>query len=903
MSFKDKLHPLIRRKRNNKYNDTNYAVINAFDTVLDEMEKETLESKAQSAIHTATGWFLDNGWGSWFGVKRHEGEADEEFRKRIIYKVQIPRGTVEAVKYGIREYLDNEYVGIKIYEPWENIFYLNDSKLNSDAHLIGAYYNYGVMDITIGSSFPKDMLKVIDLFKPAGVTVHVRVDTSLPSIDPNSDKDLLPTHTINVHNNYKEYVRTLGMSEGIMGKFSIFDKEDAVEGEDFVLINDDEKFTPQPITLKDDFYLNTKLVVSNPKDEFYYQFPNPPLGAVFNQYNQNIGEVIRGDIDFSAVAGSGLAIIKLYEKTRNPIYLDRVKLIAEYALSTSFTAKFRGVDMYLIPSRVQYKNGSWVKLSAEIGLRTMYLAIGFFTGMYRITGEQKYKDSATLALKTVGTAYNNTIERVANKELQPFMEGAIYETLYLNTEFADPSAIISFSWRIFSQNSADVMASGLNKYIETFGNNSLTDYTETSFTPQSIKDGYIEHFKAVYSNGMATMTPTGLPYTFIRDEVATNWDWVDTFQYGDTWFAGDSIMWIIKGLAELGKEDATIKGIANTYRDRLLLLQSKEHPTYTEDKNELLFFDRYNFYGTHLPDDTALSISSTALFWDIDELLGVNDTNLVDKIKHTLSVHRITGNKDLNKNGSYAWDPSDSTSIVETKAISEVLVSPYLDVIIGEAGYNNEPANLSDYSLFNNRTDLIRGNTATLNGFEHGVGIGTDFNPNPNFRLQDLDEYADIKEPYDLTFPNNNLGYIYTVFDLSHFYTNHKDKIIENDRYSYVDYLDNNNVTILLSGDRGRSFAVEYYNFLSKAWETFDTGMFKENKFVVSSKIAMLKALNDNLVVIIRVKTFSKQITIEDMFLEYKYGKKLPLSVTGSNTGHSITISDEKRYNDVLPYG
>ena len=242
MSFKDKLHPLIRRKRNNKYNDTNYAVINAFDTVLDEMETETLESKAQSAIHTATGWFLDNGWGSWFGVKRHEGETDEKFRERIIYKVQIPRGTVEAVKYGIREYLDNEYVGIKIYEPWEDIFYLNDSKLNSDAHLIGEYYNYGVMDVTIGSSFPKDMLKVIDLFKPAGVTVHVRVDTNLPSIDPNAKPGLLATQTLNASEYNATYSQVIGMDEGINGVFSVHDKLDDIYGSEFItnksLVND-----------------------------------------------------------------------------------------------------------------------------------------------------------------------------------------------------------------------------------------------------------------------------------------------------------------------------------------------------------------------------------------------------------------------------------------------------------------------------------------------------------------------------------------------------------------------------------------------------------------------------------------------------------------------------------------
>ena len=206
MAFLDKIHPLLKRTRENKYSDSNYAVLNAIDKQLEEMELETIQSKSQSAIYTATGWFLDNAWGNWFGVKRKTGESDSDYRDRIIEKVNVPRGTVESVKYGIREFLENEYIGIEIYEPWEDIFYLNrvESRLNGKHHLIGEYYNYGVMDITVGETFPKDMLDVIDLFKPAGVTVHVNVDTNLPSNDPNAEKDLLSTHKLNVYDSYKE---------------------------------------------------------------------------------------------------------------------------------------------------------------------------------------------------------------------------------------------------------------------------------------------------------------------------------------------------------------------------------------------------------------------------------------------------------------------------------------------------------------------------------------------------------------------------------------------------------------------------------------------------------------------------------------------------------------------------
>ena len=38
MAFLDKIHPLLKRTRENKYSDSNYAVLNAIDKQLEEME-------------------------------------------------------------------------------------------------------------------------------------------------------------------------------------------------------------------------------------------------------------------------------------------------------------------------------------------------------------------------------------------------------------------------------------------------------------------------------------------------------------------------------------------------------------------------------------------------------------------------------------------------------------------------------------------------------------------------------------------------------------------------------------------------------------------------------------------------------------------------------------------------
>lgn len=720
MAFLDKIHPLLKRTRENKYSDSNYAILNAIDKQLEEMELETIQSKSQSAIYTATGWFLDNAWGNWFGVKRKTGESDSDYRDRIIEKVNVPRGTVESVKYGIREFLENEYIGIEIYEPWEDIFYLNrlSSRLNGKHHLIGEYYNYGVMDITVGETFPKDMLDVIDLFKPAGVTVHVNVDTNLPSNDPNADKDLLSTHKLNVYDSYKEYERTVGMFEGIMGKFSIFDKVEVVDGEDFILRNGYIKG-----------YLEGHEVGQG------YEFFKPSEAKANTMLN----------------ADNGLE------------YSDRGSAISGAIPVNPNTELFSNYPIEVIS--IYDKKGNFLSSIIDTGNSTPNK-----DNTYKVDISEFWDRNSNI-IDQLSKGGRNLLEGSERIKLGP--EDKVTFTYLLRPN------IISIADKV-----------------------KVGDTLTFSFDLWSEKDTPIIIYD---SNGNPNM--------------------------------------------EFGREDIE----ATSTKKRFSFTRKLKSSNSNNFNN--WYMDFYN-------------LNNGIKFW-------------VENIK-------------IEKGETATpWTPAPEDYDVNIKV-----------------GYKNAPTNLADisikepdYSLFNNRMDLIRGNTETLNDFEHVVGVGTDFNPSPNFRLQDLDEHTDIKEPSDLSLPNNNLGYIYTVFDLSHFYTNHKDRIIKNDRYSYIDYLANNSFTLSLNGESGRTFEVEYYNFLTKEWELLERNLFKENTIIVSKKIDMHKALNDNLITILRVKTFNKQVTIEDMYLEYRYSKELPISVTGSNTGHSLTLSDEKLYNEVLPYG
>ncbi|XWX29930.1 virion structural protein [Staphylococcus phage PG-2021_15] len=177
-NFLKHIHPLLRRKKNeNDYEDVNHAIINSLETELSEVEKDTITSKAQSSLKQATGEYLDT-WGDWFNVIRKKDESDDKYRERIIKYFLLKRGTNNAIIDALRDYLDDYDSNISIYEPFTDIFYTNKSKLNSEAHLMGEYYRFAVIDITIGRRFPLEIIDIINSFKPAGVKFILTYDGS-----------------------------------------------------------------------------------------------------------------------------------------------------------------------------------------------------------------------------------------------------------------------------------------------------------------------------------------------------------------------------------------------------------------------------------------------------------------------------------------------------------------------------------------------------------------------------------------------------------------------------------------------------------------------------------------------------------------------------------------------------
>jgi hypothetical protein len=171
MSFLRHLLPAWKRGIEDK-RKANAAILASLDKELKDSEKAAIQGKVLISLNTSSGEWL-NQYGKIFGVPRKDDELDDDYRQRIINYVLLRRGTIPAIKDAIREFLQDYDSHIEIYEPYNNVFTLNKSKLNGPDHFLGHYYTVAVMDIKIARPFPVGIFDVINEFKPAGVTVRL----------------------------------------------------------------------------------------------------------------------------------------------------------------------------------------------------------------------------------------------------------------------------------------------------------------------------------------------------------------------------------------------------------------------------------------------------------------------------------------------------------------------------------------------------------------------------------------------------------------------------------------------------------------------------------------------------------------------------------------------------------
>jgi len=216
LNFWKNLHPLLRREENTDEGSANGAVLHAIAGALSDAEKELIPSKMQSSLNTASGSYLDY-WGYWFGVLRKTNEDDDSYRYRIVQYLLLGRGTASSIIRGIKYALDDQSATITIFEPWQNIFYLDKSTMDSLYYMQGNYYRYSVITVNIDRPLDETIWLAIQAFKPAGVRISVEYNATLsylaePTLLAKLDSQADSFLTLNYGNNNEDSVLTLGLN-------------------------------------------------------------------------------------------------------------------------------------------------------------------------------------------------------------------------------------------------------------------------------------------------------------------------------------------------------------------------------------------------------------------------------------------------------------------------------------------------------------------------------------------------------------------------------------------------------------------------------------------------------------------------------------------------------------------
>lgn len=162
--------------------DTHNGFLGAIKNEIDKSNSDIIDSYGDSFLDTAEGVALDK-WATTVGLTRKNNEDDEQLRTRIKKYITTERGTISGIISGIKDYFNDDELAVEVYEPYTNIFYLNQSLLNGRDHLQGNYYRFAVIDIHISTTLDVSTLTdIVDKYKAAGVKVFF---TYVPSLDGN----------------------------------------------------------------------------------------------------------------------------------------------------------------------------------------------------------------------------------------------------------------------------------------------------------------------------------------------------------------------------------------------------------------------------------------------------------------------------------------------------------------------------------------------------------------------------------------------------------------------------------------------------------------------------------------------------------------------------------------------
>jgi hypothetical protein len=155
------------------YTSLLWALLASYGAEIDAAQEQILEALRQMVMTQAEAEWLDV-WGVLYGIPRLSGETDAEFAPRIpeeAFRIRVNR-------YGIEKaILDATGWNVRIEEPWEEIFTLDQSTLSGpDRMYDGERYGYHLIRPVTSDFVDWDkVLPVIERNRAAGVQVIGRL--------------------------------------------------------------------------------------------------------------------------------------------------------------------------------------------------------------------------------------------------------------------------------------------------------------------------------------------------------------------------------------------------------------------------------------------------------------------------------------------------------------------------------------------------------------------------------------------------------------------------------------------------------------------------------------------------------------------------------------------------------
>lgn len=332
---------------------------------------------------------------------------------------------------------------------------------------------------------------------------------------------------------------------------------------------------------------NTDMIVTDPTA---YGSINPPKGAVFLNYDMNKNDFsnfkgTRRILTFG-VAMTGLSLLDAYKETKDPIYLERARAVADYLQSMTVSSTMYSVQATVVSPERVYADSQWQRVDqvspseSWTYMKDSIAVADMFYKMSTIGGIAFYEETANHLMNTVANVQSNT-EGADNHEN---VKGMLPEYLLLGLD-ENNKKVIRMTWTTYPTDLAYFIA-------DAFSNG------KTTANPASVTTVYTKYFdrlNALYKS-KEILNAYGYPYEYMRVDF-------------------DSPTEEIKGINQ--NQDMGITPESQTWGQNMafttdqyfyfvngMIAAKSPYAQEIHQKSQKLMESDYSFYGQYNPDGT-----------------------------------------------------------------------------------------------------------------------------------------------------------------------------------------------------------------------------------------------------------------------------------------------------------